>query len=97
MLHWPRPETNPRHLLLAAHTLLKDTGLLAIVIHVPTPKRTAHLVALTGAAHTAGFHLLRHIMAVAPADDAPGQPARGRAAHPHTDLLILQPQAGRHD
>jgi hypothetical protein len=92
LLRWPRPATNPRHLLQTARTLLKPTGLLAIVIHVPAPKRTAHLVALTGAAHNAGFHLLRHIVAIAPTDDTADPPTPGRAAYPHTELLIFQPR-----
>ena len=90
LLHWPRPATNPRHLLQTAHTLLKDAGLLAIVVHVPAANRTAHLVALTGAAHNVGFHLLRHIVAVAPTDDLPGPPTPGRSPYPHTELLVLQ-------
>jgi hypothetical protein len=90
LLHWPRPATNPRHLLQTAHTLLKDAGLLALVVHVPAANRAAHLVALTGAAHNVGFHLLRHIVAVAPTDGPPGPSTPGRAPNPHTELLILQ-------
>jgi hypothetical protein len=90
LLRWPRPATNPRQLLQTGHTLLKDTGLLAIVIHVPAANRTAHLVALTGAAHNVGFRLLRHIVALAPADDSLGTRTPGRAPYPHTELLILQ-------
>jgi hypothetical protein len=51
--------------------------------------RTAHLVALTGAAHNVGFHLLRHIVAVALTDDIPSPPTSGRVRYPHTELLIL--------
>jgi hypothetical protein len=89
-LRWPRAATNPRHLLQTAHTLLKDTGLLAIVVHVPAANRAAHLVALTGAAHNVDFQLLRHIVAIAPTEDIPGQPTPGQAPYPHTELLILQ-------
>jgi hypothetical protein len=90
LMRWPRPATNPRHLLQTAHILLKDAGLLAIVIHVPAANRTAHLVALTSAAHNVGFHLLRHIVAIAPTEDIPGRPTRGQTPHPHTELLILE-------
>jgi hypothetical protein len=90
LLHWPRPAANPRHLLQTAHALLKATGLLAIAVHVPAPKRTAHLIALTGAAHTAGFRPVRHIVAIAPTDDPPGSRTEGGIVHPHTDLLIFQ-------
>jgi hypothetical protein len=96
LLHWPRPAANPRHLLQTAHALLKATGLLAIAVHVPASKRTAHLIALTGAAHTAGFRPVRHIVTISPTDDASGQPSPSLAALPHTDLLIFQPQAERH-
>jgi hypothetical protein len=90
LLHWPRPAANPQHLLQTAHALLKATGLLAIAVQVPASKRTAHLIALTGAAHTAGLQPVRHIVAIAPTDDAPDPPTPGKTAHPHTDLLILR-------
>jgi hypothetical protein len=90
LLRWPRPATNPRHLLQTAHTLLNASGLLAILVHVPAPKRTAHLVALTGAAHNTGFHPLRHIVAIAVTDDPPEPLTEGSRVHPHSDLLVFQ-------
>lgn len=90
LLRWPRPATNPRHLMQTAHTLLTATGLLVIALHLPAPKRTAHLVALIGAAHNAGFQPLRHIVAIAPTDDTSDPVAPGRVPHPHTELLILE-------
>jgi hypothetical protein len=97
LLRWPRPPTNPQHLLQTARTLLKDTGLLAIVTHLPTSKRTAHLTALTGAAHNVGLRLQRHIAMIVPTDEHSGQPTPPGTPQPHTDVLIFQSQAVHHD
>lgn len=96
-MHWPRPATNPQHLLQTARNLLRDSGNLAIAVQLPPLQRTAHLSALTGAARTAGFQPVRHIVAIATADESPGQSAPRGLAHPHADVLIFRPRAGRHD
>jgi hypothetical protein len=96
LVRWPRPAANPQHLLQVARDLLRDAGYLAIAVQVLPWQRTAHLSALTGAARTAGFQPVRHIVAIAPTDETPSQPTT-RGTTPHTDVLIFQPQAGRHD
>jgi hypothetical protein len=94
LLGWPRPPTDPRLLLTACRDLLGPSGCLAIAVRVEPPMRTAHLVALVGAARTAGLRLVGHLIArTAP---APETPAPGTTAL-DTDLLILQPVAGSHD
>jgi hypothetical protein len=91
MLRWPRAAAiNPRHLLQSARDLLTPTGVLVIVVRVPTTRRTAHLSALIGAAHTAGMQTVRHIVAITPTRDTPGTPTPSRTTHPHTDLLVLR-------
>jgi hypothetical protein len=95
LVRWPRPAANPQHLLQTVRDLLGDAGYLVIAVQVQPRQRTAHLSALTGAARTAGFQPVRHIVAIAPTDDIPDQPTPRGTAHPHTDLLIFQPQAGR--
>jgi hypothetical protein len=97
LVRWPRPAANPQHLLQTARDLLRASGYLAIAVQVPAQQRAAHLSALTGAARTAGFRPVRHIVAIAPTDETPGQPTPRGTTHPHTDVLIFQPEAGRHD
>lgn len=113
LLGWPRPPTDPRLLLTACRDLLGPSGLLAIAVRVGPTMRTAHLVALVGAARTAGLRLVGHLIAwTAPGPQPPvagdphpepggEQPDRSGPSPvttaPDTDLLILQPVAGSHD
>src|SRR5262249_3914337 len=67
LLRWPRPQANPRWLLLACRTLLRaGSGVLVVAVTVPAAQRTPHLTALTGAAHAVGLRHVRHIAIVAP-------------------------------
>jgi hypothetical protein len=67
LLRWPRPQANPRWLLVACRTLLRaGTGVLVVAVTIAAAQRTSHLSALTGAAHAAGLRHVRHIAIVAP-------------------------------
>lgn len=112
LLGWPRPPTDPRLLLTACRDLLAPSGRLAIAVRIGPPMRAAHLVALVGAARTAGLRLVDHLIArTAPGSQPPAsgglrrEPGREQpdrswpspvATAPDTDLLILQPPAGSH-
>jgi hypothetical protein len=64
LLHWPRPAVNPRLLLIACRSLLRNAGVLVIAVSVELDHRVSHLSALGGAATTAELHLIDHIAAV---------------------------------
>jgi hypothetical protein len=98
LVRWPRPAINPQHLLQTARDLLRDGGHLAIAVQVQPRQRTAHLSALTGAARTAGFQPVRHIVAIAPTDEdcAQTETVKESSPHPHTDLLVFQTRTARH-
>ncbi len=85
LVHWPRPQVEPRRLLIACTALLRGAGRLVIVAAVPARERTAHLSALTGAAHSAGLRHTRHAAVL----------ATDSADQPHTDLLIFESEANR--
>jgi hypothetical protein len=102
LLHWPRPAVNPRLLLLACRALLRNAGRLAVAATVTEPsQRINQLSALSGAAASAGLHLIDHISAIAPvpatdpADETTGvRVIAGAHKHrvapmPHTDLLVF--------
>lgn len=113
LLGWPRPPTDPRLLLTACRDLLDPSGRLAIAVRVRPPMRTAHLVALVGAARTARLRLVGHLIArtapdpqpptaSAPRPESGGERPDRSGPPPATtaldaDLLILQPMAGSHD
>jgi hypothetical protein len=64
LLHWPRPQANPRWLLVACRALLRPNGRLVIAVAVPAAQRVPHLSALAGAAHTAELDPVGHLAAV---------------------------------
>jgi hypothetical protein len=113
LLSWPRPPTDPRLLLEACRDLLGPSGRLALAVRVGPPMRAAHLVALVGAARTAGLRLVGHLIARTAPDALtpaagderrqPGEEQRDQSwpssvtTAPDTDLLILQPEVGGHD
>jgi hypothetical protein len=74
LLHWPRPQANPRWLLVACRALLHPDGRLVVAVAVPAAYRAPHLSALSGAARAAGLHQVEHIAVV----DAAGPPDRRR-------------------
>jgi hypothetical protein len=88
LLHWPRPDAHPPTLLAACRELLRGAGVLVIVVALDPPRRSAHLSALTGAAHSAGLRDVRHV-AILPAGEA--------TPTPHTDLLIFLPGESHDD
>ena len=104
LLRWPRPQANPRWLLVACRTLLRaGSGVLVVAVTVPAAQRTSHLSALTGAAHAVGLRHVRHITVVGPdtpdasarpggADDAtppvPDNGAAGAGKGDHTDAGV---------
>jgi hypothetical protein len=80
LLHWPRPAANPRLLLIACRSLLRNAGVLVIAASTERLDRISHLSALSGAATTAQLHLIDHIAAVdTTTDAATSVAARGRA------------------
>jgi len=80
LLHWPRPAVNPRWLFLSCRALLRSAGCLVVAVSVEPQHRVSHLRALSGAASTAGLHLVDHIAAVDPDAD--------------TATLVAAPQHG---
>jgi hypothetical protein len=83
LLHWPRPAVNPRLLLIACRSLLRNAGVLVIAASTKRLDRISHLSALSGAAATAELHLIDHIVAVDSGTDAATPVANPRRATPH--------------
>jgi hypothetical protein len=62
VMRWPRPQANPRWLLVACRSLLRTDGRLAIAVTVDVHQRAPHLSALIGAARTAAMGHRAHIV-----------------------------------
>ena len=112
LLHWPRPAVNPRLLLIACRSLLRNAGVLVIAVRTEGEHRISHLSALSGAATTADLHLIDHIAALGPDADTATPVAAARhttprpgtainavemAQLPHTDLLVFSPWAASYE
>jgi hypothetical protein len=100
LLRWPCDAIHPHWLFFACRALLHNAGRLVVAVTGEPEHRIAHLSALSGAAGTAGLHIVDHIAVLAPDNDAAtspeGQPrtsGRGqrRMQHAATDVAAAAP------
>jgi hypothetical protein len=77
LLGWPCDAIHPHWLFLACRALLNNTGCLVAAVTGERHHRIAHLSALSGAASTAGLHIVHHVAVLAP-DEGAATPPDGR-------------------
>jgi hypothetical protein len=70
LLRWPCDAIHPHWLFFACRAVLRNAGRLVVAVTGERQHRIAHLSALSGAASTAGLHIVAHVAVLTPDEGA---------------------------
>lgn len=66
LLRWPSEAIQPHWLFFACRALLRNAGCLVVTVTGERRHRIAHLSSMSGAASTAGLHIVDHVAVLTP-------------------------------